>query len=156
MIETGFYNTTDYDGNVNGNHTPVTGLLQLQRHHNTKKVDYSNRGKTYQVHELQVGTVLTHNAGGWGDCSLKPYVVTEIFTKKTNPNKGAIYKADICPIVRFDDTNVIYDSNKVSTIQLIFSTFSSQHRIEGWNYDNKSLGSFIIDELRLADHGIVK
>ena len=87
---------------------------------------------------------------------MKVHVVVSISIKKTQPNKGSINKATICPIVRFTDTEVTYNSNSQQIIKLIFSSLSSQHRIEGWNYDNKSLGFFMVDRLELDQPGIIK
>jgi hypothetical protein len=105
----------------------------------------------YEVEDLKVGTVLTYNNSGWGDCSVNSYVVTKIFVKKTNPNKGMTNKATISPIVSFDDKKVTYDSNLWFTISLIFNKFSS-----GLNFDNQSPGSFNVDKIQACESGIMK
>jgi hypothetical protein len=129
-------------------------MLSINRVAKTDLVHYSMRGILYRVADLKIGTVMTYDSTGYGNCSKVPYVVVETFKKRSDPNKGYVNEAIICPITDFTEDTVTYDSSKEYTIKLIFKTFGVL-RLEGWHFENSHLGHFLIDKIE-CDDGIIK
>jgi hypothetical protein len=164
FIGTNLINDTIFETGVNNLYDQVGNLLQeivpqntadIPRISVTPTTEYIHRNKNYQVHILSPGSILTYHSGGYGDCSIKSYVVISVTLKKTNPHKGIPQNAVISPVIRANNHIVVYDPTTRYNISLIFY-HKGTYNIEGWNFDKRSSGHFVHDRLEKYNPGICK
>lgn len=151
MNNTGFYYQRNLNGEIIRDDTPKHGLVEIPRIHATKTVPYVFKGKTYNIKDLKVGTVLTYDCkecgecGECGDFSKKQYAVIETYVKKTKQNSLTTNNAVIAPLIKFDDKTVTYDSNKRNWISLMPKKLSGQQVMQDWSFSPNDAGHFIVD-----------
>ena len=103
---------SEYEIICNPNDKDSINIIEIDRVLETPKSQIISRGKTYEMYEPLVGSLVLNSRSGYSDCGHISHVVIDLTKHKRGPNKGKVNKVLLAQVHSLNSNKIKYiDSN---------------------------------------------